>query len=252
MTLFALEKALALLVMPVGLIWLLIVALAMSCLRRRQWSSGFLALCLAALYACAGNLYLAGVLLEDLERQVPLVDLDRLQPFEAVFVLGGGVEQDSAGLPELGPAGDRVFLAARLWHAGKARLLVTSGVASNGIAGFRDGGQETRALLRAVGIPDGAILPVADPCWNTRDEIQAYAGLQAKHGWKRMGLVSSAAHLPRAMALAQKAGLDFTPLGADRLGRHRPFRVQGLVPQAEGFMWTQWACWELLGQWLGR
>ena len=36
MTLFSLEKTLALLVMPAGLIWLLILAAALLCLRRRQ------------------------------------------------------------------------------------------------------------------------------------------------------------------------------------------------------------------------
>jgi uncharacterized SAM-binding protein YcdF (DUF218 family) len=252
MTLFALEKTLALLVMPVGLIWLLVLALALFCLRRRQWAAGILGLGLAVLYACAGNAYLADLLIQDLERRVPLVDLDRLEPFDAVFVMGAGTEQDAAGRPQLSSAGDRVFLGARLWYLGKARLLVTSGVADNGVSGFRDGGQETRALWRAVGIPDSAILPVADRCWNSREEIKAYAGLQARHGWKRMGLVSSASHLPRAMALAEKAGLAVTPLGADRLGRYHPFRIQDMVPQADGFATLQRACWEYLGRWLGR
>ncbi|MGA2082674.1 MAG: YdcF family protein [Holophaga sp.] len=252
MTLFDLEKTLPLLVMPVGLLWLLLLGLALFCLRRRQWSAGILGLGLAALYACAGNPYLANLLVQDLERRIPLVDVDRLEPFDAVFVLGGGSEQDPAGRPELSGAGDRVFLAARLWHAGKARVLVASGVADTGIGGFRDGGQETRVLWRAVGIPDSAILPVAARCWNTRDEIKAYAELQARQGWKRVGLVSSASHLPRAMALAEKAGLACTPLGADRLGRFHPFRIRDLVPQGDGFECNQRACWEYLGRWLGR
>ncbi len=150
MTLFALEKALAMLVMPAGLIWLLILAAALVCLRR-----------------------------------------------------------------------------------------------------LREAGQETRALWRSVGIPDDAILPVAEPCWNTRDEIKAYARLQARFGWKRMGLVSSASHLPRAMALAAKAGLAVTPLGADRQGRTQAFQIQELIPQGAGFEINQRACWEYLGRWLG-
>jgi uncharacterized SAM-binding protein YcdF (DUF218 family) len=252
MSLFSLEKALGLLVMPVGLIWLLLLAGAGFCLRRRQRGPAAMVLAMALLYGLAGNRYLASALVGSLERRVAPVDVAALQPFDAVFVLGGGSEQDAAGAPELGLGGDRIFLAARLWHAGKARLLVASGASRDGIAGFRDGGQETRALWQAVGIPDRAILVVPEPCWNTRDEIQAYARLQARYRWQRMALVSSASHLPRAMALASRAGLAFTPLGADRIGRRRGFELQGLVPQGVGFETSQRACWEYLGRWLGR
>jgi uncharacterized SAM-binding protein YcdF (DUF218 family) len=251
MVLFNLEKTLAMLVMPVGLIWLLILALAWFCLRRRQWLPGVLALGLAGLYAAAGNLYVANRLADGLERQVPLLDLDRLQPFDAVCVLGAGSEQDPLGRPQLSQAGDRVFLAARLWHAGKVRLLVAGGAAQNGVAGFRDCGQEVRELWRGVGVPDRAILAVPDPCWNTRDEIRAYAKLQAQYRWGRVGLLSSAGHLPRALRLAERAGLACVPLGADRLARPRPFLVQDLVPQGMGFETTQRACWEYLGNLLG-
>jgi uncharacterized SAM-binding protein YcdF (DUF218 family) len=103
-----------------------------------------------------------------------------------------------------------------------------------------------------VGVPDGAILPVPAPCWNTRDEIVAYARLQAQYGWKRVGLVSSASHLPRAMALAAKAGLVCTPLGADRIGRIHGFQIQDLIPQARAFKITHLACWEYLGRWVER
>jgi uncharacterized SAM-binding protein YcdF (DUF218 family) len=248
-TLLSLEKALALLVMPAGLIWLLILALAVLCRGRGQRA---LCLGIAIMYALAGNTYVAGALIASLERRVAPVDAASLRPFDAVCVLGGGSGLDDAGAPELSSAGDRVFLAARLWHAGKARLLVASGASRDGAAGIRDGGQETRTLWRAVGVPDSAILPVPEPCWNTRDEIKAYARLQARHGWKRMALVSSASHLPRAMALASRAGLDFTPLGADRVGRRQAFQIHQLVPQGSGFLTTQLACWEYLGRWLGR
>lgn len=251
MTLFVLEKTLALLIMPVGLIWLLMLAAVLLCLSRRLWGPAALCLLCAALYACAGSTCLGDALIGSLERQFPPVAVAALEPFDAVCVLGGGSELDAAGVPELGVAGDRIFLAARLWHAGKARLLVTSGAAWDGIAGPRDAGQETRALWRAVGVPDAAILPVREPCWNTRDEIKAYKRLQARFGWRRIALVSSASHLPRALALAAKEGLEVTPLGADWQGRRIPFMLNALVPQAAGFSACQRACWEYLGRWLG-
>ena len=67
-----------------------------------------------------------------------------------------------------------------------------------------------------------------------------------------MALVSSASHLPRALALAQQAGPGVTPLGADWRGRPRAFQFHELVPQGEGFLEVQRACWEYLGRWVGR
>ena len=126
----------------------------------------------------------------------------------------GVEEEDPLGGPQLGMSGDRVLLAARLWHAGKTQFLVASGC--------------------------------------SRDEVAAYRTLQARFGWRRMGLISSAWHLPRAMGLAGRAGLPVTPLGADWRGRRHPLQVRTLVPQAEGFIYVHWACWEHLGRWVGR
>jgi uncharacterized SAM-binding protein YcdF (DUF218 family) len=246
------EKTLGMLAMPASLVWLLILALAWLCLRRRQWAPGALALAAALLYAALGNIYLAEAAADTLERQVPPVQVDRLPTFDAVWVLGGGADQDRSGRPQLSIAGDRVFLAARLWHAGKARLLVASGVAPDGHGGRWDGGRETGALWRAVGVPGQAILAVPEPCWNTRDEIRACARLRAQRGWKQVALVSSASHLPRALALAAKAGLTVTPLGADRMAHPRSFQLQHLLPQGEAFAIWQLTAWEYLGRWVGR
>jgi len=251
MTLFALKKTLGLLVMPAGLVWLALLAAALVCWRRGQRRPAALFLAIALLHGCFGNLYLAGALAASLERRVAPVALEPLEPFDAVLVLGGGNDQDPSGTPELSSSGDRIFLAARLWHAGKAGLLVASGASRQGVAGFQDLAQETRTLWLAVGVPDRAILAVAEPCYNTRDEIQAYRRLQARFGWRRVALLSSASHLPRAMALASKAGLQVTPLGADWQGRRVPFMLNGLVPQAAGFNAFQRASWEYLGRWLG-
>jgi uncharacterized SAM-binding protein YcdF (DUF218 family) len=187
-----------------------------------------------------------------LESAIPSLDLAAEAPFEAAFVLGGASDEDPRGNPQLGAAGDRIYLAARLWHDGKVQLLVASGMSRDGLHGVRDLGEETRTLWRHLGVPDRAILVVQEPCWITRDEITAYRHLGDRFGWKRMALVSSASHLPRALGLAKKAGLQVIPLGADWRGRPRAFQLQFLVPQAEGFTEVQRASWEFLGRWLGR
>ncbi len=252
MTLFAFEKTLGLLAMPVGLLWLFLLASAGLCLLRKQRLSAALFLVSALGYALAGNVYLGSALMARLEAGVSPVDVATVAPFDAVCVLGGGTGEDFQGHPEANLAGDRIVLAARLWHAGKVKLLVASGMSRDSVRGVRNLGQETRTLWRGLGVPDAAILVVADPCWNTRDEIAADRRLQARLGWRRVGLLSSAWHLPRALALARKAGLAATPLAADWRGRPHPFQLQLLVPQAMGFLDVQRACWEFLGRRLGR
>ncbi len=252
MSQFTLQKTLALLLMPAGLAWLILLGATLFCFRRRHRGLGAVLLATFLLYGLAGNLHVGAALMARLEGAIPPVAPTKAGPFDAVCVLGGGTEEDPFGQPELGRAGDRVLLAARLWHAGRTPLLVASGTGKDSRQGPRNGGTETRALWRGLGIPEKAILVVTEPCWTTRDEIAAYCRLQERHGWRRLGLVSSASHLPRALALAGKVGLVVTPLGADWRGRTRAFQLQDLVPQADGFMDVQRACWEYLGRWLGR
>jgi uncharacterized SAM-binding protein YcdF (DUF218 family) len=250
--LFDLAKAVGMLAMPAGLLWILLLGVVILLARRSQWWPACLLALVWILYALAGNFYVGSALLAKLERTVPPVDLQRVEPFDAVFVLGGGSELDPAGGPMLGTSGDRILEAARLWHAGKARVLVASGAGHDAVGASRDLAQETRVLWRSLGVPEDAIAVVDGPCLNTRQEIAAYRRLKDQRGWKRTALVSSAWHLPRAMVLASKAGLGAVPVGSDWKGRAYPIQVQRLVPQGEGFVRTAYACWEHLGLWLGR
>lgn len=252
MAFFDLAKAVGALAMPAGLLWVFTLGIAYLLLRRRQWFAGILVLFVWILYAVAGNFYVGTALMAGLEREVPLLETGRVEPFDAVCVLGGGTELDPAGRPILGEAGDRIVTAARLWHAGKARFLVASGTGLDAMTGARDLGQETRAIWLALGVPDGAIVTVPEPCLNTREEIAAYRKLQDARNWKRLALVSSASHLPRALRLAEKAGLAFTPVGADWHGRRHRLQPQRLVPTGEGFRLVAVASWEYLGRRLGK
>jgi uncharacterized SAM-binding protein YcdF (DUF218 family) len=173
-------------------------------------------------------------------------------PLDALFVLGGGTQLDVGGRPCLGDCGDRIVEAARLWRAGQVKRLVASGASEDGGDHRRDLGIETREIWRSLGIPDDAIWVIKDPCFNTRAEIQAYRRLQIKEGWRRVGLLSSAWHLPRAQALAEREGLEAWPIPSDRRGRIPRMALWDLVPQSEGISNTQRACWEMLGRRVGR
>ncbi len=246
------QKALALLMMPAGLTWLLLIAVTIVAWHQAHRALAILASVTLGLYTVAGNAWIGDAVIASLEHRIPSFDLPNLQPFDAIFVLGGGSEFNAADGPLLGTAGDRIALAARLWHAGKTRMLVTSGNSLSDMEEARDLAAETALLWRGLAVPDSAIVAVPTAAVNTTQEIAAYATLIRARGWTRVGLLSSAWHLPRALRLARTQGLTMVPLGADRRGRFRGWSPYWLIPQDHGFDRVQRACWEYLGMLKGR
>lgn len=247
----ALTKVIGYLLMPAGLVWLGLIAATAWAFRRRQQGLGFGLLLLTLGYTLAGNAMVGRALMARLERQVPMLPVGA-PPFDAVFVLGGGSEEGPDGHPHLSDGGDRIAAAAALWHAGKVRVLVASGTSDDSLRGTRDAARETETIWLAMGVPAEAIQRLDRPCRITREEIQAYTDLKRRQGWQRVGLLSSAWHLPRARRLAKRAGLEATPIPSDFRGRPQRFQIWHLVPQAAGFQPVQLACWEWLGALVGR
>jgi uncharacterized SAM-binding protein YcdF (DUF218 family) len=247
----AFSKLIGMLCMPTGLLWLgLLLAMVWAFKRRMRGLGGFLAFLFLG-FTLAGNPQVGALLMDRLEATVPALPEDAA-PMDALFVLGGGSQVDERGRPSLGVSGDRIIEAARLWRAGKARCLVASGASDDDSTGRRNLGAETREIWRSLGIPNTVIREIQEPCFITRDEIKAYGRLKTQEGWHRVGLLSSAWHLPRAMALAKRAGLDVLPIPSDRQGRVPRFQLWHMVPQEEGLRKTQLACWEMLGRRVGR
>ena len=237
--------------MPVGLLWLgLGVASFWAFRRGLRVLSGFV-MCLFLGLGLAGNPQVGAWLMGRLESPIPSLPVEAA-PLDALFILGGGSEVDAHGHAMVGMGGDRIVEAARLWHAGRAKRLVASGASNDSLAARRNLAVETRAIWLDLGVPASAILCLEEPCFVTRDEIKAYAHLKAREGWQRVGLLSSAWHLPRAMALAKQEELEVVPVPSDRRGRMPRFQLWHLIPQQEGFQKTQLACWEMLGRRVGR
>lgn len=237
--------------MPLGLLWLGLLGATVWAFRRRAKGLGGVLALLTLGLTLVGNPHAGHLMMARLEADVPPVPANPA-PMEALFVLGGGSEVDDQGRPHLSPYGDRIAEAARLWHAGRVKRLVASGTSSDARSGRRNLGAETREIWMGWGIPSEAIQVIEEPCFITRDEIQAYGRLRAKEGWTRVGLLSSAWHLPRALALAKREGLVVIPLPSDPRGRPLRWQLWHLVPQQEGIQNVQLACWEVLGRWVGR
>jgi len=249
---YDLRKLVAALVMPAGLTWGLLGALAwrVSAVRAGRLAVAAWALWLG--FGLAGNGWVSRMLDGWLERPYARVDPLALPPFDAVLVLGGGVGQHPNGQVTLGDSGDRLALAARLFHTGKAPVLVATGpLLPVGERPTTSVPLLTARVWRDLGVPDAAIVMVEGPR-ATRDEVAALTGLVRERGWRRVGLVTSARHLRRAVGLCRRAGLEVVPLPADFAVTVSPARPAGLVPSGQGFADVQAACWELLGAAVGR
>jgi uncharacterized SAM-binding protein YcdF (DUF218 family) len=248
---YELRKFAGLCLMPAGLVWLALLGFARALAARGSHRQARFALALWFLYTLAGNVWLGSALAGWLQRDYVAIDPFEQGSFDAVLVLGGGVEIGEDGAPVLTAVGDRVVLAVRLYRAGKASLLVTSGPYIH-LRGRRlaSSAAATATLWRQLGVPGNDILALGGPR-TTTDEVRTLKRVAAEHGWRRVGLVTSAWHLRRAMALCRRYGVRASPLPADVI-RMPPAQLRWLVPQADGFWPLQLACWEILGSLAGR
>jgi uncharacterized SAM-binding protein YcdF (DUF218 family) len=238
--------------MPVGMAWTGLIAITVVQFHRRRVRGTVVSLAATILFTLLGNSDVAGSMIAWLERDYADVRPFALPPFDAVFVMGGGITHARDGTPYLTASGDRVVLGARLYHAGRTPLLVTSGESIPGTADAIDAAAATERVWRELDIPSHAILRIPD-VYNSREEIAAYARLTAERGFRRVGLVTSGYHLRRAMRLAGRAGFAAVPLPADRRAVDRSWGgIRSVVPTGWAFAEMHTAAWELVGAATGR
>lgn len=245
------EKLLTRLVLPAGALWGVIYGAAAVCLGRGQRRAGWVWVGVWVAYGVAGSGQVGGAMVAALEAGYGVSD--EAARYDAVMVLGGGTGVRPDGAPQLAYAGDRVRVAAVMWQRGQTPVLVASGTSLGGLdqREARDLGAETAALWAQMGVPTEAVVTLAGP-HNTATEIEALARYAGAAGWRRVGLVTSAWHLRRAMRLAERAGLDAAPIAADVRGGVAPWSAVAVVPTGSGFYRVSFASKEWLGALVGR
>jgi uncharacterized SAM-binding protein YcdF (DUF218 family) len=235
---------------PGAVVWFgLCLALILAATRFRKLTIWTL-LSVAVLYGVCGNGWFAYWMMNRLERDFREFDPLELEPLDALVVLGGGTTIRSNGTIQLTGSGDRVMLAARLYHLGKAKKLIATGGANPDIGQFANAADTTRQLWQDIGVPATDIVCI--PGQNTHEEIFNARRHLAGTGARRIGLLTSAWHLQRALRLAKRNGIDAVPVPAEFQSNGVGPLLFALIPSAGNLQKTYRACLEHLGMLMER
>ena len=134
-------------------------------------------------------------------------------PYAAILLLGGGMEPALPGTQSPANAHeafDRVIYAAQLYHHRLAPRIIVSG--GTGLRDTYPQAQTEAAAMKTalilMGVPAQAIL-TEDQSLNTRQNMAFTADLlKTRHIDGTLAVITSATHMPRAIATANKTGLQ--------------------------------------------
>lgn len=248
---YLINKAVGAVLNPLGLVVLaLVVAGAWTLWRRRARPLVVTAfVCAAWLWVWGMNAW-SRVVGVPLERGWTLVRAEDAPVCDAIVLLGGGMSAAPGVLPypEMHAAADRVWHAARLYRAGKAPIVIPTGMCDR---------ESTEPLLRDFGVPQAAIVgeyAARNTEENARFVRETVARLRGgTNGAVRVLLVTSAWHMRRSVLMFERyaKGLELVPAPADfeNTVACAQFEFRHLLPSPEDFYRNCCMAKELLGYW---
>jgi len=218
---------------------------------RRSWWLRYLSASTLLLVFVFGNPLVARTLLGLLEGQYPPFSGSTTRRFDAIVVLGGGAVGKGTLRPSDQLSGlslERTICGADLFAQGLApRLLLTGGEATIFGPGPIEAVEMKRLALR-LGVPEDAIV-VED---RSRTTYENAVGVKGILGHASILLVTSASHVPRAVGLFRKQGLETTASPCGYLEKDRPWsgwdgNPFDLIPEVEAMDRNTDAIAELVG-----
>ena len=136
---------------------------------------------------------------------------------------------------------------ARLYRAGKAPVVLISGGGIPWLGSDIPEAGSIQTLLEEWGVPGASILAEA-ASRNTYENAVLSKQVLVEHGLQRVLLVTSALHMPRALATFKSAGIDAIPATTDFTVTYKDQRtVIDFLPDAEALSRTTYAIKEYVG-----
>jgi len=208
-----LSKLLPLFVYPLGLSWILLI-LALVLHKKAGIRNGLIIAALAILWLGSTSLVANGFAKSLEWRYLPPKNIPTA---DAIVVLGGGTEANlyPRSSVEVNGAGDRVLYAAQLYKESKAAHILLSG---GEISWLNDTSstpaQEMAIILKNMGVREDALW-LDTQSQNTYENAYYSAMMLKERNIHKVLLITSAMHMPRAVALFEKQGIGVIPIPVD-------------------------------------
>jgi len=249
---FILKKIIPLFISPVPLcLELLIAGLILLLFTRRQKTGKLIISIGVILFAIMSFTPIPDLLIKPLERKYPPLyvktsdtNLDDISSIKWIVVLGGGHVPDPntpISSQISGATLVRLTEAIRLYKKiPGSKLILSEGKVFNPVAGA-----ETMAkVARAVGINQEDLI-LESESMDTDDEARLIKPIV---GEDKFILVTSAAHMPRSMALFKKKGMNPIPAPTDHCYKNiKTTHPSDFFPNPGGLIKTETALHEYLG-----
>ena len=205
----SLSKILPMLVFPFNVtLWFMLLALAMLWINKVRLAGSSMAIAIAV-FVVSGNPPLSSALYARHERTHLPLPIMEYPVADAIVVLGGSL---GPPLPprlymDLSGAIDRIWHGVRLYRAGKASTIVLSGGNVFPQPGVEGESFYAAQLLVDWGVPQSAIL-IEDRSRNTYENALYSKTILNEKNMHKVLLVTSALHMPRALAVFRSNGID--------------------------------------------
>lgn len=227
---------------PLGLALVGLIFVFLFRKRTLIWRFGLLA-CFLLLFL-GGNRLVADWLLWQLESRYP--PLDTLTKADVILVLGGVTEPPAPhrSTPEVNDGADRLIYAAQLYKQGVAPKILVTGGRTESLVPEADIMAE---LLMMFDVSDADIYRESRS-FNTEDNARFSKQLMLEKGLDSAVLVTSAAHMRRAVLIFEELGVKVFPAPTDyRTSTLDYFWITDTFPEAKHLEKTTAAFKEYLG-----
>lgn len=247
-TILYLTKLAPVFLYPVGTVVVIgLIGLIVACYRPRRALPIFGA-AVAWLWIASMPVF-ADFAIATLEQQYPAQAIEITPKADVAIVLGGAVSQPAPPRvsADLNKSVDRVLQAFKLYNAGRVDQILVTGGNVPWRPDIEPEANLIRSLLIEWGVPGDAI-KIAGQSRNTFENALEIKAIWEEKPFDSALLITSAAHMPRAMAVFEKAGLPVVASTTDiEALKGVPNTVLRWVPTASALDMTTVAFKEWLG-----
>jgi uncharacterized SAM-binding protein YcdF (DUF218 family) len=177
---------------------------------------------------------------------------------DAIVVLAAGARPAEPPEPSVAVSGamaNRLLYAAKLYRDGKAPIVILSGGQLPWRKALPPLSAEMAEVIEMLGVPSSAVVQESESGNTYQNAIRTKAILERRN-LRRILLVTSALHMPRALALFRQQGVETVPAPTDFISTSTKWAddssswqdlIISLLPSAEALQLTTQALKELLG-----